>query len=395
VCVTFTVAEYTPDLLPWAAPKFIMPGMRIHGIEAIAVDIPLTRNFGGSTYEVRKRSTVITRLRTEGGLVSEVYNGDNREHGPEIVRLIHEELAPRIRGLSILEGERIWERLFALSHVSRDRKTFMEALACVDCAVWDVLGKALGQSVSALLGGYHDRLPIISIGGYYVEGKTLADIGREMEAYRAAGMAGCKFKVGGLTPDEDARRVDAARKAAGPEFVLAVDANRGWPAQDAIRFARLVEPLDIRWFEEPCHWYDDAALMARVRQATRIPVTAGQSEITSHGVRRLLDAGAVDLVNVDASECGGVTEWRRAAALCAAAGVDMAHHEESQIARQLLGAVPHGTYAECFADPERDPVWQRMWANRPKVEAGTFDVGRDPGFGLTLDEAMIKKYRVT
>jgi L-alanine-DL-glutamate epimerase-like enolase superfamily enzyme len=73
----------------------------------------------------------------------------------------------------------------------------------------------------------------------------------------------------------------------------------------------------------------------------------------------------------------------------------MAHHEESQIARQLLGAVPHGTYAECFADPERDPVWQRMWANRPKVEAGTFDVGRDPGFGLTLDEAMIKKYRVT
>src|SRR5262245_30025809 len=330
--------------------------MRVHSIEAIAVDIPLTRNFGGSTYAVRKRSTVVTRLRTEGGLVSEVYNGDNREHGPEIVRLIHDELAPRVRGLSILEGERIWERMFELSHTSRDRKTLMEAIACVDCAVWDVVGKALGRSVCALLGGYHERLPIISIGGYYVEGKTLGDIGREMEAYREAGMAGCKFKVGGLTPQEDARRVDAARHAAGPDFILAVDANRGWSAQDAIRFARLVEPLDIRWFEEPCHWYDDAALMARVRAGTRIPVTAGQSEITSHGVRRLIEAGAVDLVNLDASECGGVTEWRRAAALCAVSGVEMAHHEEPQIAQQLLAGVPHGTYVECFADPARDPV---------------------------------------
>jgi L-alanine-DL-glutamate epimerase-like enolase superfamily enzyme len=369
--------------------------MRIHSIEAIAIDIPLRRNFGGSTYAVLKRCTVITRMRTEGGLVSEVYNGDNREQGREIVRLIHDELAPRVRGLNILEGERIWERLFALSHTSRDRKTLLEAIACVDCAVWDLTGRALGQTVCALLGGYRDRLPIISIGGYYMEGKTLADIGREMEAYRRAGMAGCKFKVGGLAPEQDAERVATARRAAGPDFVLAVDANRGWSAQDAIRFARLVEPLDIRWFEEPCHWYDDAALMARVRQATRIPVTAGQSEITSHGVRRLLDAGAVDLVNVDASECGGVTEWRRAAALCSAASVDMAHHEESQISRHLLAAVPHGTYAECFADPERDPVWQTMWANRPAVEDGMFAVGSEPGFGLVLDEAMIQKYRVT
>ncbi len=374
---------------------FSSGAVRIHSIEAVAIDIPLRRNFGGSTYAVLKRCTVVTRMRTEGGLVSEVYNGDNREQGPEIVRLIHEELVPRVRGLSILEGERIWERLFALSHTSRNRKTLLEAIACVDCAVWDLTGKALGQTVCVLLGGHRERLPIISIGGYYMDGKTLADIGREMEAYRRAGMAGCKFKVGGLAPERDAERVEAARRAAGPDFVLAVDANRGWSAQDAIRFARLVEPLDIRWFEEPCHWYDDAALMAHVRQATRIPVTAGQSEITSHGVRRLLDARAVDLVNVDASECGGVTEWRRAAALCSAAGVDLAHHEESQISRHLLAAVPHGTYAECFADPERDPVWQTMWANRPAIKQGMLEVGSAPGFGLALDEAMIKKYRVT
>jgi D-arabinonate dehydratase len=300
-----------------------------------------------------------------------------------------------VTGLSIFEGERIWEAMFALTHVARySRKTLLEAIACVDCAVWDVVGKALGKSVCALLGGYRTQLPIISIGGYYMEGKTHADIGREMEAYRNAGMAGCKFKVGGLTPEEDAARVKVARDAAGADFVLAVDANRGWSAPDAIRFAHLVEPLNIRWFEEPCHWYDDASLMARVRQSTRIPVTAGQSEITSHGIRRLVDAGAVDFVNYDASEGGGVTDWRRAAALCQAAGVEMAHHEESQIASHLLAAIPHGTYAECFADPERDPMWQTVWANRPSIKNGLMHVATGPGFGIELDQSLLDKYRV-
>jgi L-alanine-DL-glutamate epimerase-like enolase superfamily enzyme len=368
--------------------------MRIHEIDAIPIEIPLKKNFGGSTYSVLTRCTVITRMRTDDGLVSEVYNGDNREQGREIARLIRESLAPVVRGMSIFEGERVWEAMFALTHTSRDRKVLLEAIACVDCALWDLVGRALGQSVCALLGGYRRSLPIISIGGYYMEGKTLADIGHEMEAYRRVGMAGCKFKVGGRTPEEDARRVEAARGAAGAEFIMAVDANRGWSANDAIRFARLVEPLDIRWFEEPCHWYDDTAMMARVRQATRIPITAGQSEITGHGVRRLVEAHAVDLVNVDASECGGVTEWRRAAALCGAAGVQMAHHEESQISRDLLAAVPHGTYAECFADPERDPVWQVVWANRPAIKGGTMEVGEGPGFGLVLDESLIQRYRV-
>jgi D-galactarolactone cycloisomerase len=368
--------------------------MRIHGIDAVAIDIPLDRNFGGSTYAVLKRSTVITRLRTQDGLVSEVYNGDNREAGHRIVRLIRDELAPLIEGESIFATERIWSKLFALTRTNRDRATLLEAIACIDCAVWDVVGKATGRSVRELLGGFTEKVPIISIGGYYREGKTIGDIGREMEAYRRAGMAGCKFKVGGLSPRADAERVKAARLAAGSDFLLAVDANRGWTADEAVQFARLVEPLDIRWFEEPCHWYDDAAQMARVRARTAIPISAGQSEITSHGVRRLIDAGAVDIVNYDASEGGGVTDWRRAALLCATAGVAMGHHEEPQIAQQLIAAVPHGTCIECFADPARDPIWQRMWTNRPAIKDGIIEVSSGPGFGLELDAAMIAKYRV-
>ena len=368
--------------------------MRIQRVEAEALSIPLNRDFGGATYHVTRRCTVITRVYSRDGVVSEVYNGDNRDHSPEIARVIREVLAPLVVGEDPFAVERLWQRLFAKTIAAGDRKLLLEAIACVDCAIWDLMGKALGKPVRDLLGGYCDGLPIISIGGYYVEGKTYADIGREMEAYREAGMAGCKFKVGGLTPEEDAKRVQAARKAAGDDFVLAVDANRGWDVDNAIRFARLIEPLNIRWFEEPCHWYDDAAMMAQVRRATRIPITAGQSEITSQGVRRLVEAGAVDLVNYDVSEGGGVTDWRRAAALCGAAGVRMAHHEESQISIHLLTSIPHGTYVECFADPERDPVWQTVWANRPKVKDGMFTLPKGAGFGIKLDKKLVRKYRV-
>lgn len=367
--------------------------MRITAVDAIAIDIPLSKNFGGSTYSVLKRSTVITRLRTDDGLVSEIYNGDNRAHGPQIAHLVANDLFNVIKGLTIFERELAWQRMFALTHSAGDKKLLLEAIACMDCAIWDLTGKALGKPVRELIGGFTNRLPIISIGGYYMPGKTHADIGREVESYRDSGMAGCKFKVGGLSPEEDAQRVATARKAVGDDFILCVDANRGWSAEDAIRFARLVEPYNIRWFEEPCHWYDDAAQMARVRQAIPMPVAAGQSEITSHAIRRLIDARAIDLVNYDASEGGGVTDWLRAAGMASAAGLSMAHHEEAQIASHMLAAVPHGTYAECFADPQRDPVWQQMWVNRPQIKDGMMSVATGPGFGIELDQEMVHRFR--
>ena len=71
-----------------------------------------------------------------------------------------------------------------------------------------------------------------------------------------------------------------------------------------------------------------------------------------------------------------------------------AHHEEPQIAQHLLAGVPHGTYVECFADPDRDPMWQALWANRPAVKNGYLEVSKDPGFGIALERRLVEKYRV-
>lgn len=368
--------------------------MKITGVKAIAVEIPLDRNFGGSRYNVTSRCTVITQVATDTGLVSEVYNGDNRSHGLEIVKIIEEELAPIVTGGEVHAYERHWQAMATRAEWNRDRKVVMEAIACVDSALWDLMGKAAGVNVCRLLGGFRHEMPIISIGGYYEDGKTLADLGREMERLREWGMAGCKVKVGGLSAEADAERVAAARAGGGPDFMIAVDANRGWPLSEARRFARLVEKHDIAWFEEPCHWHDDGRMMAEMRRATSIPINAGQSEISASGVRRLVAQGAVDIVNFDASEAGGITEWRRAAALCALHDIGLAHHEEPQIALHMLAAVPNGLCVECFADPARDPLWDRMVANRPRPMNGIIAVPQGPGLGIELDWDMVARYRI-
>jgi D-galactarolactone cycloisomerase len=367
--------------------------MKITKVSTIAIEVPLSRNFGGSRYNVTKRCTIITRMETDTGLVSDVYNGDNRDHMKEVVEIIEKELAPMLIGEEIFAVERLWQKMFKAAEWNRDRKLVMEAIACVDSAIWDLMGKAAGVNVCRLLGGYRHSLPLIAIGGYYEEGKTLSDLGKEMERMRESGLMGCKVKVGGRSPEEDAKRVEAARKGAGDEFWIAVDANRGWSVSEAVTFARLIEKHNIAWFEEPCHWYDDARMMAEVRRATIIPIDAGQSEVSAAGVRRLIAAGAVDIVNFDASESGGITEWRRAAAMCALYGIKVGHHEEAQIAMHMIAAIPNGICVECF-EPVRDPIWEGLVANRSKPAKGIIDVPQGPGFGIEFDWDMVKRYRL-
>ncbi len=366
--------------------------LTIRTIETIPLRVPLSREYRGSGYRMRSRCTIITRLATEEGIVGEIYNGDEDEPQSAIIRIIQDELAPALLGENAAQIERCWERMLpATFDILRDRKLATAAIACVDSAIWDAVGKALGVPLSLLWGGYRDALPIVAIGGYY--GAAHAELAKEMEYYRSIGLAGCKFKVGGASPEEDAERCRVAREAAGSEFVLMADANQGYTLEEAIRFCRLTADLDLRWFEEPCRWYNDRRGLRDVRLITGVRVAAGQSELSRAGVRDLMVDGAIDVCNFDASWAGGPTEWRRVAAMALAFGVEMAHHEEPQIAAHLLAAIPHGTYVECF-HPDRDPLFWNLISNRPSIKNGVYAVPPGPGFGLDLNNDFIARHRI-
>ena len=367
--------------------------MKIAAVETIPLKLPLPRVYKGSYYQMTHRCTVITRVHTEDGIIGEAYNGDEFERQAELCRIIRDELAPLVVGMDAFNVEGCWQAMQPPTFDQlRDRKLTVEAIACVDSAMWDAIGKALNAPLYRLWGGFRDELSVIGIGGYYDPAKTPTDYGAEMATFKADGLAGCKFKVGGRSPEEDAARVRAVRAATGDDFVIAVDANQGWSTREALRFAELVSDLNIRWFEEPCRWVNDRRSMRDVRMISGIPVCAGQSEIDRNGCRDLMMDGAIDVCNFDASWGGGPTEWRRVAALASCFDVQMAHHEEPQVSAHLLAACPQGTYLEVF-HRERDPLFYELVANRSPIKGGRYRVPQGPGWGLVLDQGVIKRYR--
>jgi L-alanine-DL-glutamate epimerase-like enolase superfamily enzyme len=365
--------------------------LAIESVETVLVRVPLGRVFQGSHYRMTHRSTVIARVRTAGGIVGEAYAGDEDAGLRDIDAIIHREIAPRLIGEDAMAIERCWELARpATFDILRDRRLALVACACVDAALWDAVGKHLGQPLWRLWGGHGDRVPMICIGGYY---DSPTPIEEEVARVRERGLAGMKLKVGGRTPEEDAARFRRAREAGGPDFVLCADANQAWTPSEALRFVRATRDCDLRWLEEPCRWDGDRRAMRDVRLKGGVDVCAGQSELSAAGCRELMVEGAVDVCNFDASWSGGPTEWRRAAAVAATFGVAMGHHEEPQLSTHLLAAIPHGTYAECF-EPDRDPIWWNLVANRPPLRDGWLELSERPGLGWDLDLEFVERHRV-
>jgi D-galactarolactone cycloisomerase len=369
----------------------VISEMQIEAIEVVPIRVPLGRVYRGSTYHMTHRATVLVRVLTAGGLTGEAYAGDEDAALGEIAGVIRSELSPRLIGQDCFAVERCFELGYPVTFdILRDRRIGLVALAAVDLAIWDAVGKALGEPLWRLWGGYRDTVPLIVIGGYYDSDEAVAD---EIAGYREMGLAGCKFKVGGASAERDAERVHEARAAAGDEFALMIDANQGYEVAQAIDLCRRLEGAGIRWFEEPCRWHNDRRGLRDVRAIGGIPVCAGQSETSVSGCRDLMEAGAIDVCNFDSSWSGGPTAWRRCAAVAHAYDVGMGHHEEPQVALHLIASQSHGTYAECF-HPDRDPLWWNMIANRPDPVAGQVRLPTAPGLGWELDRDYIEFHRI-
>jgi D-galactarolactone cycloisomerase len=376
--------------MTWQKPSPLI----IQKIETEALRIPLDTVYRGSKYSMQNRCTIITRLYTDQGVIGEVYSGDTDIEQGDILKIMHKELAPALVGLDVFNVEGCWEAMKPATYdILRDRNLVMQAISAMDAVVWDTIGKALEMPLYKLWGGFTNILPITVIGGYY--GQSPAELEREISNYMDYGVIGMKFKIGGVTPEEDLVRLQIARSVTGDGFRYMVDANQGYDLHQAIRFVRLAEDAGIKleWFEEPVRWYNDRRWLKDVRMATGLPVTAGQSAYNLTAVRDLIVEGSIDYCNFDASWAGGPSMWRRAAAIADAFGVKMAHHEEAQVSAHLLASIPHGSYVECF-HKKRDPIFWEIQSEARPIKDGYYTLSDDPGFGIHLNRDYVKKYKV-
>ena len=253
-----------------------------------------------------------------------------------LVALVHAELAPLLIGRDPRDITALWELLYngtRAHYVNAHGRTFpivgrrgitVSAISGVDIALWDRLGKSLGQPVWRLLGGrFRERIAAYASGGW----APVGGVGKQLRQYVERGHRGVKMRVGlqDRSVDDSAARVREARESLGPDVALMVDAHGTWSVREAQRFTRQVADCDLAWLEEPVS-PDNVTGQAEVRASTDIPIAAGETEQTRFAFRDLIEARAVDVLQPDVAIAGGITETLRIAALAATHGHTLAPH---------------------------------------------------------------------
>ncbi|MAG35294.1 MAG: hypothetical protein CL878_03470 [Dehalococcoidia bacterium] len=359
--------------------------MKIIDVKATQIHLGrVEKPFRDATVGLRDRVFGMVEVITDEGIAGIC----PREANPQVVEQV---LKPRIVGENPLNYERLWRKLQPRipAHLYDTSK--------IDVAIWDLIGKALQQPVWRLLGGAQPVVAVYCAGGYYADGKTIPDLQEEMREYVEMGYAAVKMKVGGAPFREDVARVKAVREAIGSDIDLMIDANHAWTATEASRFVHAVEEFQPFWFEEPVESQNVQAT-AEVRAATAIPIATGELLQGRHAFANLIDAQAADIIQADAYNCGGITEWRKIAAYAQAHDLRMAPHGSPLIGEHLVAAVPHGLIVESGlyrppragrhwrgTDPLEPPVFQV-----PAVQDGKLVLSERPGLGLQIDHDRLR-----
>lgn len=312
---------------------------------------------------------------------------------PVCVPLIEDTLADLVRGHDALDVPGAWAAMQrGIRNLGRPGLVSC-AMSAVECALQDAKARLLGIPLASLLGRCHPRVPIYGSGGFttYDEATTR----RQLERWLEMGLPRVKIKIGearGSRVRRDLDRVGLARKTIGPEVELYVDANGGYSAGQAVRAGDALAEHDVTWFEEPVS-SDDPAGLARVREQVRPDVTAGEYGYHLPHFVALLEAGAVDCLQVDVTRCGGYGEWLRVASLAAGEGIELSGHCAPNLSVHGMAATSNMRHLEYFRDHERIERMLFDGALDPEEGALAPDVSR-PGNGLTLRESDAARYRV-
>jgi L-alanine-DL-glutamate epimerase-like enolase superfamily enzyme len=308
--------------------------------------------------------------------------------------LIEGELAAAVTGHSVLDTGAAWQAMVrAVRNLGRPGLVSY-AISAVDTALWDLKATLIGLPVSRLLGAVRDAVPVYGSGGFTTYDQAAARAQLEHWTGDLA-IPRVKIKIGeswGTNPGRDLARIAFARQVIGPDAELYVDANGGYTRKQAVRMARAMAEAQVTWFEEPVS-SDDLDGLREVRDQVTPDVTAGEYGYDLPYFARMVDAQAVDCLQVDVTRCGGITEWLLAAAVAAARGLQVSGHCAPNLHAHVAAAIPNLRHLEYFHDHARIERMLFDGALDPSGGALRPDPGR-PGLGLALKEPNAAPYRV-
>lgn len=305
--------------------------------------------------------------------------------------LVKKLLSEVVHGRDVFAGAAILQDIYRQVRNLGETGITRMAAAAIDNAVWDLKARLLDVPLVNLLGRVRDGIPVYGSGGF----TTYSD---EQLQQQLGGWAGRRFsmvkmKIGSHPPD-DPRRVEIARQAIGESCELFVDANGAYTVTQALRLAQEFAKQRVRWFEEPVSSDNLTGLnQVRSRAPIGMDVAAGEYGYTAWYFRRMIDAGAVSILQADATRCGGISGFMDVAALCWAANLPLSSHCGPSMHLHVCCSVPRAIHMEFFHDHARI---ERMFFDGfcdPKNGVMHPDLNR-PGHGLELKEKDAAAYRV-
>jgi L-alanine-DL-glutamate epimerase-like enolase superfamily enzyme len=308
--------------------------------------------------------------------------------------LVQELLTPVVHGADALDVPGLSQAMIRAVRNAGRTGLASYAVAAVDVALWDLKARLLGLPLHRLLGATRTQVPVYGSGGFTSYDSTQLE--HQLRGWVDQGIPRVKIKIGeswGRRPGRDLARMQQSRNLIGDDVELFVDANGGYTRKQAVRVLRAAADLDIRWFEEPVS-SDDLVGLREVRDAVDADVTAGEYGTDLYYFRRLCESGAIDCLQVDASRCGGITEWLRAAAVAASFGFEVSGHCAPHLHVHAAASIPNLRHLEWFHDHTR--IESMFFDGTLDPRGGTLTPNPEaPGHGLTLRAGDIAEYRVS
>ncbi|MGH9469699.1 MAG: mandelate racemase/muconate lactonizing enzyme family protein [Terriglobia bacterium] len=361
--------------------------LKIDQVKTHLFDLPVLERRTDAIQQFASMELLLVELQTSDGVAGAGYSYTIGKGGRAAKAFLDRELAPLLSGQDCEAHQRTWDAMFNATRACSGGPLSSIARAAVDIAVWDVKAKAHNAPLYKLLGGAQERVAAYDTEGGWLH-FSMEQLVENAKRARASGFHGIKIKVGRENAAEDVRRLEAVRNAAGPEMKIMIDANQGWTTGEAIRRAKLFEPLDIFWLEEPLP--AGAVLAHRELKAhTSIPIAVGESIYTKEAFAEYLREGAASIFQPDVARIGGITEWMKVATLAEAFQLPVAPHFLMEIHIHLAAAVPNGLFIEYI--PQLGQVLQEALS----LKDGHFAPPPRPGHGILFDWEQLEKYRVT
>ncbi len=380
--------------------------MRIKNITAHVLQAPVAKPYKSSQGWIRVRSAVIVEVECDNGIIG---FGECLCHGQQPPQLaaafIEHCFAPRAIGRDIFDVEVLWEDLYNLARPYGQQGVAVNALSGLDIAVWDAIGKELGQPVCNLIGGkFRTRVKAYATGFFRKEdGNYPEDSVKEALGYVERGFLGMKLKTG-FGVREDIALVRAVRAAIGPDIMLMTDSNCAYNLSSARRIVLELEPEKVDFFEELLP-PEDINGYIQLRNLTSAFIAAGENIFGKIAFKDWVKAGALDIYQPDLCSCGGFTECKKMAALAQAWNTMIIPHAWGSgvglaASLQFIASLPptpvtmHSDEMLLEFDQSSHPFRLDLIRDGVEYQDGYVKVPMAPGIGVEPDRKVIETYKI-